>query len=75
SVLRDLLVDAQTYSVPMVTEEPSVFAASYFGAKIIAKSVGFTTTIHNRIMIGQVAIYDISDHRRAKQAILDHKES
>ncbi len=53
-------MDGQTYSVPMVTEEPSVVAAASFGAKIIAKSGGFTTTIHNRIMIGQVALYDIS---------------
>ncbi|MDW8752439.1 hydroxymethylglutaryl-CoA reductase, degradative, partial [Streptococcus suis] len=75
SVLPELLVDGQTHSVPMVTEEPSVVAAASFGAKIIAKSGGFTTTIHNRIMIGQVALYDISDHSRATQAILDQKES
>ena len=75
SVLPELLVDGQTHSVPMVTEEPSVVAAASFGAKIIAKSGGFTTTIHNRIMIGQVALYAISDHSRATQAILDQKES
>lgn len=73
SVLPELLVDGQIYSVPMVTEEPSVVAAASFGAKIIAKSGGFTTTIHNRIMIGQVALFDIPDHSRAKQAILDQK--
>lgn len=73
SVLPELLVDGQIYSVPMVTEEPSVVAAASFGAKIIAKSGGFTTTIHNRIMIGQVALFDIPDHGRAKQAILDQK--
>ena len=75
SVLPELLVDGQTHSVPMVTEEPSVVAAASLGAKIIAKSGGFTTTIHNRIMIGQVALYAISDHSRATQAILDQKES
>lgn len=73
SVLPELLVDGQMYSVPMVTEEPSVVAAASFGAKIIAKSGGFTTTIHNRIMIGQVALFDVPDHSRAKQAILDQK--
>lgn len=73
SVLPELLVDGQMNSVPMVTEEPSVVAAASFGAKIIAKSGGFTTTIHNRIMIGQVALFDIPDHSRAKQAILDQK--
>ncbi|HFI0214109.1 TPA: hydroxymethylglutaryl-CoA reductase, degradative [Streptococcus suis] len=73
SVLPELLVDGQVYSVPMVTEEPSVVAAASFGAKIIARSGGFTTTIHNRIMIGQVALFDVPDHSRASQAILDQK--
>ncbi|HFI0235283.1 TPA: hydroxymethylglutaryl-CoA reductase, degradative [Streptococcus suis] len=71
SVLPELLVDDQVFSVPMVTEEPSVVAAASFGAKIIARSGGFTTTIHNRIMIGQVALFDVPDHSRASQAILD----
>ncbi|MDW8760350.1 hydroxymethylglutaryl-CoA reductase, degradative [Streptococcus suis] len=74
SVLPELLVDGQMYSVPMVTEEPSVVAAASFGAKIIARSGGLTTTIHNRIMIGQVALFDVPDHSRARQAILDQKE-
>ncbi|HFI0633918.1 TPA: hydroxymethylglutaryl-CoA reductase, degradative [Streptococcus suis] len=73
SVLPELLVDNQVFSVPMVTEEPSVVAAASFGAKIIARSGGFTTTIHNRIMIGQVALFDVPDHSRASQAILDQK--
>ncbi|HFU4501336.1 TPA: hydroxymethylglutaryl-CoA reductase, degradative [Streptococcus suis] len=73
SVLPELLVDDQVFSVPMVTEEPSVVAAASFGAKIIARSGGFTTTIHNRIMIGQVALFDVPDHSRASQAILDQK--
>lgn len=73
SVLPELLVDDQVYSIPMVTEEPSVVAAASFGAKIIARSGGFTTTIHNRIMIGQVALFDVPDHSRASQAILDQK--
>ncbi|HFU4489469.1 TPA: hydroxymethylglutaryl-CoA reductase, degradative [Streptococcus suis] len=75
SVLPELLVDDQVFSVPMVTEEPSVVAAASFGAKIIARSGGFTTTIHNRIMIGQVALFDVPDHSRASQAILDQKTS
>ncbi|HFI0292161.1 TPA: hydroxymethylglutaryl-CoA reductase, degradative [Streptococcus suis] len=75
SILPELLVDGQVYSVPMVTEEPSVVAAASFGAKIIARSGGLTTTIHNRIMIGQVALFDVPDHSKASQAILDQKAS
>lgn len=74
SILPELLVDGHSYQVPMVTEEPSVVAAASFGAKIIAKSGGFTTIIHDRIMIGQVVLYVLPDHGRATQAIMEQKD-
>lgn len=74
SILPELLVNGHSYQVPMVTEEPSVVAAASFGAKIIAKSGGFTTIIHDRIMIGQVALYDLPDHGRATQTIMEQKD-
>lgn len=75
SLLPEILIDGQEYSVPMVTEEPSVVAAASFGAKVISKSGGFTTTIHNRLMIGQVALYDVPDMEEATKAILQQKHS
>lgn len=69
SVVPELLVDGVSYSIPMVTEEPSVVAACSLGGKMIAKSGGFSTTIHNRLMIGQVALYDVPDMDRASQLI------
>ncbi|QHF54280.1 MULTISPECIES: hydroxymethylglutaryl-CoA reductase, degradative [Streptococcus] len=73
SVLPELVVDGHSYIVPMVTEEPSVVAAASLGAKMIARSGGCSTYIHNRIMIGQVALFDVSDHGQAKKAILEQK--
>lgn len=70
SVLPEILIDDQTYTIPMVTEEPSVVAAASLGAKMIARSGGFHTQIHNRLMIGQVALYAIEDHILAKEEIL-----
>ena len=58
AVCPDVLVDGVTYQVPMVTEEPSVVAAASYASKLIKRSGGFTTTIHNRQMIGQVALFD-----------------
>ncbi|NQO46649.1 hydroxymethylglutaryl-CoA reductase, degradative [Streptococcus suis] len=69
SVVPELLVDGISYSIPMVTEEPSVVAACSLSGKMIAKSGGFSTTIHNRLMIGQVALYDVPDMDRASQLI------
>ena len=59
--------------VPFVTEEPSVVAAASFAAKIIKRSGGFTTTVHNRQMIGQIALYDIPDVSSALHQIQEKK--
>lgn len=69
----DFLINSKTYHIPMVTEEPSVIAAASFAAKLIKRSGGFTTTVHNRLMIGQVALYNVPDKKMAEQAILSHK--
>lgn len=69
----DFLINGKTYHIPMVTEEPSVVAAASFAAKLIKRSGGFTTTVHNRLMIGQVALYNVPDKKMAEQAILSHK--
>ena len=57
AICPDVLVDGETYQVPMVTEEPSVVAAASYASKLIKRSGGFTTTIHDRQMIGQVALF------------------
>lgn len=70
SLVPDVLVDGKLYQVPFVTEEPSVVAAASFANKIIKRSGGFETTIHNRQMIGQVILYDVTDVITTHQAIL-----
>ena len=53
----------------MVTEEPSVVAAASYASKLIKRSGGFTTTIHDRQMIGQVALFDVPDKADASSKI------
>lgn len=67
----DFLINDKDYLVPMVTEEPSVVAAASFAAKIIRRSGGFQTHVHDRKMIGQVALYDVPNVKMAEQKILD----
>lgn len=74
SLVPDVLVNGKVYQVPYVTEEPSVVAAASFAAKIIKRSGGFLTTVHNRKMIGQVAIYDVQDSQHTKKSILNQKQ-
>ena len=67
------IVNDIEYSVPMVTEEPSVIAACSYAAKLISKSGGFTVNIESRKMIGEVALYDIPDFDKAMEDILKNK--
>ena len=52
SVVPEVLVNGQEYTVPYVTEEPSVVAAASFASKIIKRAGGFTAQVHQRQMIG-----------------------
>ena len=74
SVVPEVLVNGQEYTVPYVTEEPSVVAAASFASKIIKRAGGFTAQVHQRQMIGQVALYQVPDRDKACQAILSQKE-
>ena len=67
-------IDGQEVQVPMVTEEPSVIAAASYAAGLIKRSGGFQTQVHKRQMIGQVALYDVSNKEKAIQAITGAKE-
>lgn len=69
------LINGRDYVLPMVTEEPSVVAAASFAAKLIQRSGGFTTQVHQRQMIGEIALTDVEDMEVASRRILEDKES
>lgn len=68
------LINGRDYVLPMVTEEPSVVAAASFAAKLIQRSGGFTTQVHQRQMIGEIALTDVEDVEVASRRILEDKE-
>lgn len=73
SVIPELLVNGQDYTVPYVTEEPSVVAAASYASKIIKRAGGFTAQVHERQMIGQVALYQVADPEQAQAKIASKK--
>ena len=73
SIIPELLVNGQDYTVPYVTEEPSVVAAASYASKIIKRSGGFTAQVHLRQMIGQVALYQVADPEQAQEKIASKK--
>ena len=73
SIVPELLVNGQDYTVPYVTEEPSVVAAASYASKIIKRAGGFTAQVHERQMIGQVALYQVADPEQAQEKIASKK--
>ena len=73
SLVPEVLVNGQEYTVPYVTEEPSVVAAASYASKIIKRAGGFTAQVHERQMIGQVALYQVDDPDLAQEKIVGKK--
>ena len=73
SLVPEVLVNGQDYTVPYVTEEPSVVAAASYASKIIKRAGGFTAQVHERQMIGQVALYQVDDPDIAQEKIANKK--
>ena len=73
SLVPEVLVNGQEYTVPYVTEEPSVVAAASYASKIIKRAGGFTAQVHERRMIGQVALYQVDDPDLAQEKIASKK--
>ena len=73
SLVPEVLVNGQEYTVPYVTEEPSVVAAASYASKIIKRAGGFTAQVHERQMIGQVALYQVADPDLAQVQIVSKK--
>ena len=73
SLIPEVLVNGQEYTVPYVTEEPSVVAAASYASKIIKRAGGFTVQVHERKMIGQVALYQVADPEQALEKIASKK--
>ena len=73
SLVPEVLVNGQEYTVPYVTEEPSVVAAASYASKIIKRADGFTAQVHERQMIGQVSLYQVADPKQAQEKITGKK--
>ncbi|AMB93645.1 hydroxymethylglutaryl-CoA reductase, degradative [Aerococcus sanguinicola] len=62
----NLKVNDKAYIVPMVTEEPSVVAASNFAGQIVSVGSGFQAEVISRLMTGQVCLTGPDDPNTQK---------
>lgn len=71
-VVTGLMVNNKTYTVPMVTEEPSVIAAANNGAKRVRLSGGFHAEKQEHQVIGQVIISPVKDSAKCIRWLAQH---
>ena len=72
-IAMNFVVDGEELLVPMVTEEPSVVAASSNAGKMIGQSGGFQTEMKTRLLIGQIVLKNISDMSVAASLVEEKK--
>lgn len=73
-IAPNFLINGKTYHAPLATEEPSVIAAASFGAQIIARAGGFTVNANQRMMIGEIALYQVENLEQTISLIQAHKQ-
>jgi hydroxymethylglutaryl-CoA reductase len=67
-------INGKRYFVPMATEEPSVIAAASYAAKLASLNGGFTATVTDSIMRGQIQVISLKDLSQAHNVIYQNKE-
>lgn len=68
-IAMNFVVDGEELLVPMVTEEPSVVAASSNAGKMIGASGGFQTEMETRLLIGQIVLKNVPDMTEAANLV------
>ncbi len=67
-------VNGQDYIAPMAIEEASIIAAASKAALMIRNAGGFTATVDEPVMIGQIQVMDLDDPVEAVEKIRHHKQ-
>lgn len=71
----NLVVNDRSYSIPMVTEEPSVIAAASNGAKIVAQAGGFHASAGSRRLVGQIVLNQVTDVTQTTDWLRNHESA
>ena len=70
----NFLINGKDYIIPMAIEEPSVVAAASNSAKLCRAKGGFTASMTDPIMIGQIQLVNVKTPHAARAKILGNKD-
>lgn len=73
AVAPNFLLNGRDFMVPMVVEEPSIVAALSNAARLARDNGGFTASLTDSRLIGQVHLVDVADPVSAARAVHDHE--
>ena len=74
-IARNFVVNGREVLVPMVLEEPSVVAGASFMAKLAKAGGGFTASVDEPHIIGQMQIVELPDPVAARLRLLAEKDA
>ncbi len=74
AVATGMVVDGHSYITPMVVEEPSIVAALSAAAKVVGRCGGFTTSMQESLLAGQIQITGVDDGAQAAARIMAAQE-
>ena len=75
AVAPNFLVNQKDYIVPMVVEEPSIVAGVSGAAKLFRQLGGFSVTITESLLIGQIQLTNVDNAHELLQSLEEEKES
>lgn len=75
AVAPNFLVNQKDYIVPMVVEEPSIVAGVSGAAKLFRQRGGFSVTITESLLIGQIQLTDVDNAAELLQSLEEEKTS
>ena len=73
AVAPNVLLNGRDFMVPMVVEEPSVVAALSNAARLARDNGGFTASLTDSRLIGQVHLVDVADAAAAARRVRDRE--
>ena len=71
-IAQHFIINGHKVLVPMVIEEPSVIAGASYMARLARAGGGFTASVDDPCMIGQMQILDLKDPEAARKTLIEH---
>ena len=74
-IATGFIVNGKEYLVPMATEQRTIISMATKGAELTQPTRGFRALSTGSVMVGQIQLTRVRDHKKAKERILANKKT